>query len=305
MSTPGLVIEGLNVTYRTGVRAVRELSLSIAAGEALALVGESGCGKSSVVHAVLGLLPRGARVSGSIRVAGHEAVGAPDREMRRLRGLVVGYVPQDPFAAFDPLRRVGHHVAEAWRVHGRRPERGEVARLLGEHGIPDPARRLRQWPHQWSGGMLQRATVAAATAHRPPLIVADEPTSALDTDRAHAVLADLRRSDASLLLVSHDLPLVAKHADRVAVCYAGAVVETGPAASVLGAARHPYTKALLAAVPEPGAGLPVPLPGSPPLTGAEVSGCAFAPRCPLAAERCGQEAPVLAGGVACWAAGDG
>ncbi|QSB16817.1 ABC transporter ATP-binding protein [Natronosporangium hydrolyticum] len=306
MGTSALVVTDLHVTYPGEVRAVRGVSLQIAAGETLALVGESGCGKTTVLRTVLGLLPAGSAVSGSVLVAGTEVVGASTGTLRTLRGLGVGYVPQEPFAAFDPVRRVGHHLAEAWRVHGRRPAAGELVRALEEHGIPEPADRLRQWPHQWSGGMLQRATIAAATAHRPPLVVADEPTSALDADRADAVLADLRRSSPSLLLVSHDLSLVARHADRMAVCYAGQVVETGVAAEVLAAPRHPYTRALVAAVPQPGSGrLPEPLAGSPPRLGAELAGCAFAPRCRWREDGCDDQTPPMTGGLACWVVGRG
>jgi len=304
MTTPtpgrdGLRIENLSVRYPSGAHAVRRISLHVAPGRTLALVGESGCGKTTVAMAVLGLLPGTARVEGSIRLAEHEVVGASEASLRRIRGLHVGLVAQDPMRSFDPLLSVGTSVREAWRVHGRRPVRDGVATTLGELGIPEPRRRLRHRPHQWSGGMLQRAAIAAAGAHTPALIVADEPTSALDADRADAVLNALRATGAGVLLISHDLELVARHSDEVSVMYAGTIVEHGEAAKVLAAPRHPYASALLAATPRPGAGLPVPLPGAPPGLDVEPAGCAFAPRCPLAGEDCAENQPPLHHDVAC------
>ncbi|MFI6910402.1 ABC transporter ATP-binding protein [Nonomuraea sp. NPDC050394] len=305
MSDPALSVTGLEVRYPGGGHAVRGVDLDVAAGEVFALAGESGCGKTTLARAVLGLLPPGARCSGSVRVDGRELAGAGPRELRAIRGLQVGYVPQDPVTAFDPLRRVGHHVAQAWRAHRRTPPPGAVVALMSEMGIPDAAARLRQWPHQWSGGMLQRAAIAAAVAHGPALVVADEPTSALDTELAGSVLATLSAASRSLLLISHDLALIAEHADRVGVLYAGRLVEVGDAAKVLATPRHPYTAALVASVPKPGAGLPVPLPGRPPAPAETVAGCAFAPRCALAEERCAREVPPPRGGVACWVAAHG
>jgi len=304
MTTPtagpdGLVIENLSVRYPSGTHAVRGVSLHVAPGHTLALVGESGCGKSTVAMAVLGLLPATTRVEGTIRVAGHEVVGASEASLRRIRGLHVGLVAQDPMRSFDPLLPVGTSVSEAWRVHGRRPPRDGVATALGALGIADPRRRLRQRPHQWSGGMLQRAAIAAAGAHTPALTVADEPTSALDADLADTVLNALRATGAGVLLISHDLALVARHSDEVSVMYAGKIVEHGQAAKVLAAPRHPYTAALLAATPRPGTGLPAPLPGAPPNLALEPTGCAFAPRCPLADEDCAENQPPLHHDVAC------
>ncbi|GAA1017399.1 ABC transporter ATP-binding protein [Acrocarpospora pleiomorpha] len=305
MSEAALTISGLDVRYPGGGRAVRGVDLSVAPGESFALAGESGCGKTSLARAVLGLLPPDARCAGSIRVGGVELVGAPKRTLRAVRGIEVGYVPQDPVTAFDPLRRVGHHVAQAWRAHRRTPPPGAVARLVAEMGIPDAAVRLRDWPHQWSGGMLQRATIAAAVAHRPRLVVADEPTSALDADLAGSVLTTLRAASPSLLLISHDLALIAEHADRVGVLYGGRLVEVGDAAGVLAAPRHPYTAALVASVPRPGAGLPEPLPGRPPAPTETIPGCPFAARCPVVRERCADEVPPMRDGVACWAVSHG
>lgn len=294
-----LEVEGLEVVYPNGAHALRGLDLVVPSGGVTALVGESGCGKSTVALAVLGLLPRRARVRGSIRVAGAEVVGAAPQELRALRGKAVGLVPQDPVAACDPLRRVGHHVAESWRAHGEPGPPGGAAELVGRLGITDARARLRQRPHQWSGGMLHRATIAAAVAHRPPLLVADEPTGSLDADHARTALDVLRSAADAVLLISHDLGVVREHADRVAIIYAGRVVETGAAREVLSRPAHPYTRALVAAIPTPGAGLPTPLPGAPPRATEEPVGCAFAARCPVADHRCDSRPPVVAG-VACW-----
>ncbi|RKS79608.1 oligopeptide/dipeptide ABC transporter ATP-binding protein [Actinomadura pelletieri DSM 43383] len=305
MSGAALRVSELEVRYPGGGHAVRGVDLVVAPGETFALAGESGCGKTTLARAVLGLLPPGTRCSGSIRVGGVEVVGASRRTLRTMRGIDVGYVPQDPVTAFDPLRRVGHHVAQAWRAHRRTPPPGAVAGLVAEMGIPDAATRLRERPHQWSGGMLQRAAIAAAVAHRPGLVVADEPTSALDADLAGSVLATLRAASRSLLLISHDLALIAEHADRVGVLYGGRLVEVGDAAEVLAAPRHPYTAALVSSVPKPGAGLPKPLPGRPPAPAEAVAGCAFVTRCALAKERCAAEPPPTREGVACWVVGHG
>lgn len=297
-----LALSGVTVTYPGGGRAVREVDLVLRAGECLALVGESGCGKTTIARAVVGLLPPGTAVEGSIRLCGSEVVGARKRTLRRLRGRVVGYVGQDPYAACNPLHRVRRHVAEAWAAHRLARPPGAAEAALGLLGIPDPRSTARRHPHEWSGGMLQRATIAAAAAHTPPVIVADEPTTALDADRAHGVLAGLRATGAAILLVSHDLGSVADHADRIAVCYAGRIVELGRSGSVLRAPAHPYTRALLAATPRRGGGLPEPLPGAAPLPIDARPGCAFADRCPEAVAACRTQTPPppdLNGGVAC------
>jgi oligopeptide/dipeptide ABC transporter ATP-binding protein len=294
-----LSIAGLSVVYPNGAWAVRDVSLSIRDGECLALVGESGCGKSSLVLAILGLLPAGTRVGGEVKVDGRSLIGISGKELRRLRGKKIGYVAQDPFAACDPLRKVDHHVREAWTAHGMRVPHGEVAQRLENLGIDDAKRRSDDYPHQWSGGMLQRATIAAATVHGPALTVADEPTSALDADRADGVLRALKEASRGLLLVSHDLRLVADHADSVAVMYAGRLAEVAAVDEVMRRPRHPYTQALIAASPRRGAGLPRELPGTPPPLKDPIPGCAFSPRCPYALEECSETTPELMDGVAC------
>ncbi|MEH1128451.1 ABC transporter ATP-binding protein [Micromonospora sp. CPCC 206061] len=219
--TAALRVENLTVRYPNGVVAVRGLDLHVAEGEAVALVGDSGSGKSTVVRAVLGLLPPGTIRSGRVWVGGRDVTAASGRELRRLRGTGVGYVAQDPYGACDPVWTVGHHVAEAWYAHRLRPTHGVVARRLADLGV-SAMRRHR--PHTWSGGMLQRATIAAATAHAPPLVVADEPTSALDADLAADVLRLLRERSRALLLVTHD-HATAERCDRRLVLHHGRLVD--------------------------------------------------------------------------------
>jgi peptide/nickel transport system ATP-binding protein len=295
---PTLEIRNLVVTYRDGCQAVRGAKLTVYPGQSVALVGESGCGKSTIGRAILGLLPKGANCSGSIRVGGVDMLPAKPAQLRALRGSIVGYVGQDPFATCDPLHTVGHHVREAWTAHRLRPPTDLAARLA-QLAIPNAAERLAERPHQWSGGMLQRASIAAATAHQPQLTVADEPTSALDTDLANGVLRTLREASMSLLVVSHDLSLVAAHADIVAVMYAGRIIETGAARAVLEHPRHPYTRALIEAAPNPGHGLPTELPGAPPDLRWTVQGCPFQPRCEMARTECASTDPELIDNVAC------
>lgn len=294
-----LQYDQLCVTYANGAQAVRGVSFSLYAGECLALVGESGCGKTTIARAALGLLPHSAAIAGSIRLNESEVVGASPEMIRKLRGLVAGFVAQNPFEACHPLDRVALHVAEAWRAHHQTPPPGRISATLDALGITNPEQQMQRYPHQWSGGMLQRATIAAAAAHQPLLLIADEPTSALDADRADSTLAALRATGAAVLLVSHDIGVVARHADRIAVCYAGQIVELGISAELLAHPRHPYTRALLAATPHSAQGMPTPLAGTPPRLTDPISGCAFAPRCALVQPACRQYDPPLRAGVAC------
>jgi peptide/nickel transport system ATP-binding protein len=289
----------LHVRYVNGAHAVRGIDFALAPGECLALVGESGCGKTTIARAILGLLPPNAQVSGEI-ILGTQAISAADPALlQRIRGREIGFVAQNPFAACNPLDRVERHVAEAWHAHGQTPPPGRIATLLSALGIHQAAEQIRRYPHQWSGGMLQRATIAAAAAHQPVLIIADEPTSALDADRADSTLAALRATGAAILLVSHDIGVVQRHADRVAVCYAGRIVEIGACAEVFAHPRHPYTKGLLAATPRTAQGMPIPLAGTPPPLTEAIGGCAFAPRCAFAQPACLHHDPPLHNGVAC------
>ncbi|WP_019072618.1 dipeptide ABC transporter ATP-binding protein [Streptomyces hokutonensis] len=281
---------------RPPVPVVRGVDLTLRRGEVLGLVGESGTGKTLTALSLMGLAPPNATVGGSVRLLGDELLGLPERELARLRGRRIAMVFQDPLHAFTPVRRVGDQLAEAVRIHQRpRPHRESALRraveLLDFVGVPEPSRAARAYPHQLSGGMLQRAMIAMAMANGPDVLVADEPTSALDvTVQAQVLdaLADARReTGAALLLVTHDLGVIAGTADRVAVLYAGRVVESGPVETVLTRPRMPYTVGLVGSVPRADARVPLtPIPGTAPAPGAAGPGCAFAPRCPLAQPEC-------------------
>ncbi|MEN9061883.1 ABC transporter ATP-binding protein [Ponticoccus litoralis] len=245
-----LSLENLSVSYGVGP-AVSGITLSVAPDECLALVGASGSGKSTIAQAVLGLHRPQSRVTGRLSIAGQEMAKATEADWAALRGTKVGYVSQDPYSACDPLRGVGHHLREAWHVKGIWPEPGWAEVRLAEVGIAEAPAMADRPPHAWSGGMLQRACIAAAGALTPPLIVADEPTSGLDADRADRILAAIRASGAAILLISHDLGLVRRHADRVMVLDGGRLVDGCAVADLYGQARHPATRRLVQALAAP------------------------------------------------------
>ncbi|MGW2790440.1 dipeptide ABC transporter ATP-binding protein [Streptomyces sp. NPDC001251] len=310
MTAPTVLdVRDLHVSYADASGAalpvVRGVGFSLRRGEVLGLVGESGAGKTATALALLGLLPPGARTSGSARLLGTELIGLPVRELAGLRGRRIAMVFQDPLAAFNPAQRVGDQIGEALRIHQRpRPQRESVRRrvleLLEGVRVPDPVRSARSYPHELSGGLRQRAMIAMAIANDPDVIVADEPTSALDATVQAQVLDALdsarRATGAALLLVSHDLGVIAGAADRVAVMYAGRIVETAPVDALFAAPRMPYTLGLLGSVPRLDTAVPLtPVPGVPPAPGRAGPGCAFAPRCPLASATCLEVEPELTG----------
>ncbi|RZL93832.1 MAG: dipeptide/oligopeptide/nickel ABC transporter permease/ATP-binding protein [Variovorax sp.] len=303
-----------NLTVRAVVgggeaELLSNVSLHIRRGEVLGLVGESGCGKSMTASAILGLLPRGAHIArGSVRLGDTELVGLSDDALRHIRGRRIGMVFQDANAALSPVHTIGTQLVDVIRAHsdlGKPEALARAIELLDLVGVPDPARRMQDYPHQFSGGMAQRVVIAGALACDPELLIADEPTTALDvTIQAQVLdlLADLReRLGMSVLLITHDLGVVADLCDRVAVMYAGQVVEVGTVQDTLSAPRHPYTSALLHAMPRglPGGGALATIAGRVPPAWAWPHGCRFHPRCGFAVGACSQQPVALHAGVRC------
>jgi oligopeptide/dipeptide ABC transporter ATP-binding protein len=294
-----LEVDGLSVTFRTAhgeVFAVRDATFTIERGSIVGLVGESGSGKTVTGLTILGLNdPRVTRYGGSIRLNGEELLGRKEKEWDRIRGAEIGMVFQEPMTALNPLMTVGAQVSETLRQHrkvSRKDARARAIEVLDQVGIPSPAKRAESYPHELSGGLRQRAMIAAAIVCHPKLLIADEPTTALDVTIQAQVLeliADLAREESmSVLLVTHDLGVVAEICDRVVTMYAGEVVERGPAAEVLEEPAHPYTRRLLEARPSlDGWKQPLPpIPGTMPSASAEPEGCRFAPRCRLVRPEC-------------------
>ena len=299
---PLLEIQDLRVDFGTR-RVVDGVSLSIDEGQTLCLVGESGCGKSVTALSIARLLPTppARHAGGRILLQGRDVLAMSASELRSIRGGVVSYIFQEPGASLNPVMRIGAQVLESLRLHvPARANEAEVVRLLRLVGIPAPERRSRDYPHQLSGGMQQRVMIAMALATEPKLLVADEPTTALDvTIQAQIIelLRDIQRQmGMSILLITHNLGLVADIAQRVAVMYAGEIVEEAPTLRLLSQPMHPYTRALIRSVPEIGGGLERlhTLPGSVPAPGRWPTGCRFAPRCALALPACSSAAPPLA-----------
>ncbi len=285
------------------VRAVNKVSFSVQKGRTLALLGESGCGKSITAQSIVGLLdPVAEVVGGAVRVDGTDVLTLNQAGRRKLAGPVLSIVFQDALTALNPVQPVGRQLGEPFRIHqglSRRKAREKAIELMEIVGIPEPRARARSYPHQFSGGMRQRLLIAMAVALGPDVLLADEPTTALDVTvqaQIMQLLRDLQASrDMALVLITHDLAMVAEQADDVAVMYAGNVVETGSVSEVFDHPRHPYTKGLLDSVPEHAQrGRPLPaVPGSPPELSAVPPGCVFQARCPLVRERCTSERPAL------------
>jgi oligopeptide/dipeptide ABC transporter ATP-binding protein len=267
------------------------------------LLGESGSGKSVTARSIMQLYGREARHGGQVRLDGTELIGLDEPHLRQIRGKRIGLVSQDPGAALDPLRRVGQQVAEVLRIHRRDLSRADcrarAVGLLGVVGLPHPERVAKAFPHELSGGMRQRVAIAIAISCEPELLIADEPTTALDVTVQAQILEELnrlrQRLGMAILLVTHDVGVAEQMADRVAVMYAGRIVEIGPASSVLDHPAHPYTEGLLSCLPAPGVlrGALRTLPGLPPIPGDLGHGCPFAPRCAHASDACAAAEPDL------------
>ena len=305
-----LAVDGLTLSI-DGVRVVDGVSFAVAPGEVLALVGESGCGKSLTAQATMRLLPRAVTlVGGQVSVGGDDLYAMREARARALRGRRIAMIFQEPRAALDPLSTVGTQIAEATGLRGA-AARAAVLQMLAEVGISDPARRIAQYPFELSGGMAQRVMIATALIARPAVLIADEPTTALDVTIQAQILELLRRLAAdrgtAIVLITHDMGVVADIADRVAVMYAGRIVETGGTEQVFTRPRHPYTRLLLAALPrlsdQPKAPLAV-IAGQVPLPGQYPPGCRFAGRCALATAQCEATPPLREVGqgqfAACW-----
>lgn len=317
-SRPCLEVRNLVVEFpnRHGtLRALDDVSLSIRPGEILGVVGESGAGKSMTGLAIQGLLERPGRIaSGEVWLDGRRIDGLSDRQMEKIRGREIGAIFQDPLTSLNPLFSVGAQLIETIRQHmpelGKTAARGRAIALLKEVGIPAPEERVDHFPHQFSGGMRQRVVIALALAVNPRLIIADEPTTALDVSIQAQITGLLRRlckeHGTAVMLVTHDMGVIAETADRVAVMYAGRLIEIGPVETVLKSPAHPYTRGLMASIPALGARVEHlhQIDGSMPRLNAIPTGCAFNPRCAAAGPRCRRDQPMLtpagAGAAACW-----
>ncbi|SIR52251.1 ABC transporter ATP-binding protein [Micromonospora avicenniae] len=307
VEAPVLEVRDLSVAFRTEggtVSAVDRVSLDLAPGEIVGMVGESGCGKSVTAMSIAGLLPGSARVTGSVRLQGTELVGTRESVLRRVRGKEIAYIFQEPMTSLNPVLTVGRQIGEVLQVHERmsgRAARARAVELLSLVGIPSAATRVDNYPHQLSGGMRQRVMIAMAVACGPKVLVADEPTTALDVTVQAGILQVLRdlrdRLGTSILIITHDLGVIADVADRVVVMYAGRVVERAPVTDLFAFPYHQYTAGLLSASPTPGVHAGTQrlqeIPGLVPVLSTQPDACTFADRCPAADARCREAAPPL------------
>jgi peptide/nickel transport system ATP-binding protein len=317
MTDPVLSVRNLRVefpTRRGTLTAIDDVSFDIAPGEVLGVVGESGAGKSITGTAIIGLIePPGRIASGQVLLRGQRIDNLPPEAMRKIRGKRIGMVFQDPLTSLNPLYRIGDQLTETITTHSnlsRNAARQKALSLLNEVGIPAPEMRIDAYPHQFSGGMRQRVVLALALAAEPELVIADEPTTALDVSVQAQIIALLKRlcrqHGAAVMLITHDMGVIAETADRVAVMYAGRMVEVGPVRDVIKAPLHPYTKGLMGSIPSLTGDSErlVQIPGSMPRLTAIPSGCAFHPRCPRAFVPCAMFRPELQpearSQVACW-----
>ncbi len=305
MTTPLLKVDNLTVGFpsKAGVvRAVTDVSFELNSGEVLSVVGESGSGKSVTALAVMRLHPRSTQITGSVQFDGRDLLNISEDEMRSIRGRDIAMIFQDPMTALNPVFTVGSQIVEAIRIHNdvsKEKAWGRAVELLDLVGVPEPKRRAAQYPHEYSGGMRQRAMIAMAISNDPKLLIADEPTTALDVTvqaQVMEVLHDVKRATGSaIMLITHDLGLVAGSADRVQVMYASRLMETGGIDEIFYESRNPYTRALLDSIPDlEGIREELdPIPGNPPSLLNPPSGCPFRPRCSMAIDRCKTETPEL------------
>ena len=303
MSAPVLEIRDLTVTFTTPLgplAAVRGIDLDVRAGEMLAVVGESGSGKSVSFLAAMGLLPKTASITGSVLLDGRQLVGASSKELRAVRGQLMSMIFQDPLSALNPVHRVGDQIAEMLQAHQKLSDKAAKARsvdLLEIVGIPQPGDRALQYPHEFSGGMRQRVVIAIAIANSPKVLIADEPTTALDVTVQAQILEVIQKVQkqfgTAVVLITHDLGVVARVCERVNVMYAGRVVERAEIGDIFDAPSHPYTRGLLASLPQAGVERLSPIAGFPPNMLRPPAGCAFRTRCPHAVAECGEALPTL------------
>ena len=303
MIAPVLSLKDLAVSFKTPngtVQAVRGVDIDVAPGEMVGVVGESGSGKSVTFLGILGLLPNSAMITGSATVEGVELVGATNKVMRGVRGKKIAMIFQDPLSALNPVYRVGYQVAEMIQAHqevSRSEALTRAVELLDIVGIPQPKVRARQYPHEFSGGMRQRVMIAMAIANDPDVLIADEPTTALDVTVQAQILEVVQRiqreMNKAVVMITHDLGVIARVADRVQVMYAGRVVERAAVNDLFAAPTHPYTVGLLHSLPRAGQERLLPIPGRPPNMLRPPEGCAFRARCPHAAPVCASKLPEL------------
>ncbi len=306
--SPLLTIKNLSVSFdmeQGSLQAVKDVSFSLAKRETVAIVGESGAGKSQVFHALLGLQSKNARVEGSAIFMGQELINQPDEVLNRFRGKDISIIFQDPMTALNPYLKIGKQLTEVLQIHkgmGYRKAKKRAIEALIEVMIPLPKQRFNQYPHELSGGMRQRILIAMALLCNPTLIIADEPTTALDVTVQTEIISLLRKlheeHQSSIVLITHDIPLVAGLCDRIIIMYAGRIVETVEIMEIQSQAKHPYTQALLQATPgglsnKTSSHKMTTIPGNPPDPTQIVKGCAFAPRCRYADKQCNNNQPTM------------
>lgn len=305
-----LEVRDLEVSFGP-VRILRGVSFDLEAGQTLGVVGESGCGKSMTGFAIMGMLQRPGKLKGSIKIDGREIANLPEKEMRKVRGEQIALVMQDPFTSLNPMMRVGDQIGEALRLHqdmGKREAWAKAIEMLEKVGVPAPESSARKFPHQMSGGQRQRVVIGMAFACKPKVLIADEPTTALDVTLQAQILRLIRElqetEGTAVMLISHDIGAIGAISSRVAVFYAGRIVEKGPAEIVLRRPAMPYTRALLNALPRAGMKKLEAIGGYPPDFSHLPQGCAFGPRCPMEIEKCAQEPGLIQVAedqlAACW-----